>query len=323
MTAETARALIYTNPGRAEISEVPLDPLLDDQVEVRTIATALSRGTERLVFHGLVPVSEHERMKAPFQAGKFSFPIKYGYCAVGTISDGPSNLLGRNVFCLHPHQSHFRVPIEMVNLLPESLDPARAVLAANAETAVNAIWDAKLKPGSQVLVVGAGLVGCLIAAFLSLRGDLRVTCCDILPHRAATLSEFDVSFVTQPEGSVYQTAFHCSASAAGLQTAIDALSFEGEVIELSWFGDKPVPLILGGAFHSQRLAIRSSQVGHVAASRRASTGYRERMAEALRLLGDPRLDAFVTEEIAFEAVPDALPRLLGDDPSCIATRIVY
>ena len=319
-----ATALIYTAPHRAELHKVPLPEMAADWVEVRTVATALSRGTERLVWSGQVPVSEHERMRAPFQSGDFPFPVRYGYCAVGLVEDGPAALLGRHVFCLHPHQDRFRVPAEAVVPLPRNLPPGRAILAANAETAVNAIWDATLPPGSRVLVVGLGLLGCLIAAFLSKRENLAVYCTDLISQRSAILADFKVSFVTTTEQCPpCVTAFHTSASSAGLKGAINALEFEGEVVELSWFGGNPVTLDLGGSFHSQRLTIRSSQVGHVARSRRASTSYRERMEIALNALADPRIDAFVTGEVAFQDLPDALPGLLGPGAEGIATRITY
>lgn len=321
---ERATALIYTSVERAELGPVDLPTLAPGWVEVETLATALSRGTERLVWQGNIPASQHQRMRAPFQSGDFPHPVIYGYCAAGRVATGPEDLVGREVFCLHPHQDRFRVPAEAAVPLPEGLPAARAVIAANAETALNAIWDAPPVPGARVLVMGAGLVGCLIAAFLALRADLSVTCCDILPERGAILSDFNVSFVTTTEGCTpFVQAFHCSGTSQGLQSAINALEFEGEVVELSWFGGNPVTLDLGGHFHSQRLRIRSSQVGQIATPRRATTDYRERMRRALDLLRDPRFDALITEEVAFLDLPEALPRLLAPGAAGIATRITY
>jgi len=321
---ETATALIYAAPGEARLGEVALPPLRAGWVEVETRYSALSRGTERLVFEGRVPQSEWQRMRAPFQDGDFPHPVIYGYAAVGRVVAGPEHLAGCDVFALHPHQTRFRVPAEAVIALPRGVPPARAVLAANAETALNALWDAALAPGSRVLVVGAGLLGCLIAALLSRRSDLEVHITDILAERAAPLSELNVTFRAPTDlTSEYVVAFHVSASAAGLQSAIDALGFEGEVIELSWYGDRPVQLELGGAFHARRLAMRASQVAHVAPARRASTSRRERLCAALACLDDPRLDALVTEEVAFAALPGALAHLLAPGAAGIATRIVY
>jgi len=292
-------------------------------VEVRTLWSGLSRGTERLVASGRVPAAEYARMRAPHQEGEFPFPVKYGYAAVGRVEAGPEALLGRHVFCLYPHQDRFRVAAEAVVPIPGEVPPARAVLAANAETALNAIWDAGLRPGARVLVLGAGLVGCLIAAFLSrLHGPVDVA--DRIAEPGIALSEFPVNFLSSGVSrDDYDVVFHSTASASGLQSAIDALGFEGEVIELSWFGDRPVPLILGGAFHSRRLAIRSSQVGHVAKPKRATTSYRQRMQAVLGMLTDARLDRLITEEVAFRDIAAAIPRLLAPDAPGIATRIRY
>ena len=320
---ETAQALFYTAPGVAELRQVALAPLAPGQVEVRTLFSALSRGSERLVSAGAVPPGQYAAMRAPHQEGEFPFPVKYGYAAVGLAVAGPAELVGRHVFSLYPHQSRFRLPADAVVALPDDVPAARAVLAANAETALNAIWDAEPKPGERVLVLGAGLLGCLIAAFLSrIHRHLDIT--DKLAEPAAIVADFPVNFVSvETLGDEYDLVFHTTASAAGLQSAIDALAFEGRVIELSWFGDRPVGLMLGGAFHSRRLSIRASQVGQVAPARRAATTRRDRLAEALALLADPRLDRLITGEVAFGDLPAEIPRLLAPDAPGIATRIRY
>lgn len=320
---ETAEALFYSARGRAELRPVRLAPMGPGDVEVRTLFSALSRGTERLVFEGRVPPSEHARMRAPFQEGEFPFPVKYGYAAVGRVEAGPDDLLGRHVFCLHPHQARFRVPAEAVVPLPEDVPPGRAVLAANAETALNAIWDAGLAGHERVLVLGAGLLGCLIAAFLS-RTHRSLIVTDKLAERVAALADFPVRFMsTEALGDDFDVVFHTTASAEGLQTALDALAFEGRVIELSWFGEGQVPLRLGGAFHARRLSIRASQVGHVAPSHRATTSRRDRLAEALGRLADPRLDRLITGEVRFRDLPAEIPRLLARDAPGIASRVRY
>lgn len=322
-----AQALVYTAPGQAELRAVELPPLAVGQVEVRTLYSAISRGTERLVFNGLIPEAEHNRMRAPFQAGDFPFPVKYGYAAAGIVEAGPDDLLGRHIFALHPHQDRFRVPAGAVVELPEDVPPERAVLAANAETALNAIWDADLQPGQHVLVLGAGLLGCLIAAFLSrIHEDVDLT--DKLSNPGAAVADFPVKFVSaealgQGSGDGYDIVFHTTGAPGALQLALDLLAFEGRVIELSWFGSREVPLKLGGAFHANRLTIQSSQVGHVAPSRRATTSRRDRLARALGMLDDPRLDALITGEVAFADLAREISRLLARDAPGIATRVRY
>jgi hypothetical protein len=322
--ADTAEALVYVAPGRAEIRTVSLPPLAPGRVEVEATHSALSRGTERLVLAGRVPQSEWDRMRAPFQEGEFPFPVKYGYATVGRVTAGADALLGREVFALHPHQTRFRLPAEAVAPLPEGVPAGRAVLAANAETALNAIWDAEIAPASRVAVIGAGLLGCLVAGLLSRHPDLSVTLSDVIEARAAVASDFRVTF-REPAALAddHDVAFHTSATAAGLEGALRCLAFEGRVIELSWFGDEAVPVALGGAFHSRRLRILSSQVGYVAAPRRASTTRAERLAAALAALADPRFDRLITAEVPFRELPGRIPHLLAPGAEGIATRIRY
>ncbi|MEM8740169.1 MAG: zinc-binding alcohol dehydrogenase [Pseudomonadota bacterium] len=308
-------ALWYVGPGQAEIRPAALG---EGKVRVETLWSGLSRGTERLVFSGAVPQSEHLRMRAPAQEGAFPFPVKYGYAAVGRVTEGPTDLAGRIVFSLHPHQSVFCAHPERLLPVPEAVPPRRAILAANMETALNAIWDANPSPGSRVRVIGGGLVGCLTAWIAAHHAGCIVTLIDKLDARRAIADELAVTFASgaaaQHEADL---VFHCSASAEGLAAGLDALREEGRLIEMSWYGDRPVPVPLGAAFHAKRLTIVSSQVGRVAPSRRDRIAFRDRLAMALRLLDDPRLDVLITDEITFPDLPDALPVLL--DPARTGT----
>ena len=128
----------WTSPGRGEIRAVTLAEPGPDQVRVRTSRSAVSRGTELLVFRGGVPPGQRRRMRAPYQAGEFPGPVKYGYLSVGTVEAGDPRLLGRTVFCLYPHQTAYVVPADAVSVVPEGIPTARAVLAGIVETAVNA-----------------------------------------------------------------------------------------------------------------------------------------------------------------------------------------
>lgn len=320
-----AHALVYAAPGQVRLDEVAIGPPGDGEVTVRTICSGLSRGTERLVFNGAVPQSEWSRMRAPLQEGDFPFPVRYGYAAVGEVEAGPADLCGQTVFVLHPHQSRLHAPAEMAVPVPDVVPPGRAILGANMETALNAVWDARLRPGQRVLVVGAGLLGWLITALLSRRRDLSVSLTDVNPEAGALSDEFGITFLLPQDvrAEAFDVAFHCSASAAGLDTALDALGFEGTVIELSWYGDKAVPVHLGRNFHANRLQVVSSQVGRVAPARRASTTRRDRLALALGALADPRLDLLITTEVYFTDLPDRMADLLAPGAPGIATRIVY
>ncbi len=318
----TAQALWITGPHQAELRDVVLPERGDDDVLVESLFSGVSRGTESLVWQGLVPPSEHDRMRCPHQAGEFGYPIKYGYCAVGRVTAGPGT--GRVVFCLHPHQSAFVVPNAAVTRVPDGIPPARAVLAANMETAINAVWDAHVGPGDRVLVVGAGVVGCLVASVVSRIAGCSVQLADPDRRKASVANALGIPLCApgQVTGDV-DLAFDASASEAGLQLALDRVGPEGTVVEMSWFGARPVSLQLGSAFHARRLRILSSQVGMIPADRRARWDYRRRMDLAMRLLDDDRLDALVGGETDFEAAPDDLEAILGASAGTLCHRFRY
>ena len=189
-----ADAYWVTAPGRGEIRRAGLPRPGPGEVLVRALHSAVSRGTEALVALGRVPPSQHAAMRAPFQEGEFPFPVKYGYSSVGVVEEGPAGLLGRAVFCLHPHQTAYVVPAGAVRPLPEGVPPGRAVLAANAETALNAAWDAGALPGERIHVIGAGVVGCLAGWLLARLPGAEVTLADTDPARAAVAAALGVAF---------------------------------------------------------------------------------------------------------------------------------
>jgi threonine dehydrogenase-like Zn-dependent dehydrogenase len=309
-----ARALWYTASGAAELRPEPLLPPKPDEARVKALYSGISRGTERLVSQGLVGESEWERMRAPFQGGQFPFPVKYGYCAVGEVTDGPKELQGQRVFCLYPHQEQFNAPVTMLTPVPQNLPAKRATLAANAETALNALWDGGAAPGHRIAVVGGGIVGLLIAHFAGRIAGADVTLIDVDPRKADLARALGVGFAKPADAPrECDLAFHTSVTQAGLNTAIDLLGLEGTVVELSWFGDKPVSLALGGPFHSKRLKVVSSQVGQVAPSQRPRWSYRRRVDKALELLADARLDALVVDEIPFDEAAQRVPVLLAEN----------
>ncbi|BCK73131.1 dehydrogenase [Streptomyces libani subsp. rufus] len=295
-----------------------------DEVLVRTLCSGVSRGTETLVFRGGVPVSQHSMMRAPFQEGDFPGPLKYGYLNVGVVEEGPSALLGRTVFCLYPHQTHYVVPASAVTRVPDSVPAPRAVLAGTVETAVNALWDAAPLVGDRIAVIGAGMVGCGVAAILARYPAVRVQLVDADPARAATAKALGVDFAL-PQDALgdCDLVVHASATEEGLARSLELLAPEGTVIELSWYGDRQVSLPLGEAFHSRRLVVRSSQVGAVSPARRARRTFADRLALALDLLADPAFDALITGESAFEELPEVLPRLVSGDLPALCHRIRY
>ena len=264
-------------------------------------------------------------MRAPMQDGEFPFPVKYGYCAVGTVEAGPAELQGRLVFALHPHQSAFVAPLSLLTPLPEGLDPRRATIAANMETALNAVWDSGAGPGDRIAVVGAGLVGLLVAYLCARLPGAEVCIIDIDASRDEISRSFGARFLRAPVSTVSDAdvVFHASASAAGLATAIGLGGIEARIVELSWYGEGEVAVPLGGAFHSRRLQLVSSQVGQVSPSRRPRWDYARRMRKALDLLGDDRLDALITHEFSFDDLPRRLPEFLGTAAPGLAAVVRY
>jgi threonine dehydrogenase-like Zn-dependent dehydrogenase len=319
-----ARAIWYPRKGVAELRPAPLPRLQPGQALVRTLFSGISRGTERLVFNGAVSQSEWERMRGPHQEGAFSFPVKYGYCATGVVEEGPPQLIGRTVFCLHPHQDYFNVPVCALVPVPDGVPARRATLAANMETALNALWDGGAGPGDRIVVVGAGVVGLLVTSLAARLPGAEVTTIDVDESRRPMVGSLGGRFA-RPEQAPRDAdiVFHASATAAGLATAINCAGLEGTIVEMSWYGDKPVAAALGGAFHSRRLKLVSSQVGQVAASRRPRWDYRRRVEAATRLLDMPALDALVAEEIAFEDTPHELPSILSAGAPGLAPVICY
>jgi threonine dehydrogenase-like Zn-dependent dehydrogenase len=263
-------------------------------------------------------------MRAPFQAGDVPAPVKFGYCNVGVVEQGPAELIGRRVFCLYPHQDRYVVPVGALHALPGDLPPGRAVLAANLETAVNALWDAAPCVGDRVAVIGAGTVGCLAAWLAARIVGTEVELIDVDERKAAAARALGVPFRAPDaaRGDV-DVVIHTSGSAAGLATALALAGFEATVVELSWYGDEPPAVPLGGAFHSRRLTLRSSQVGSVATAQRARWGHARRMQLVMRLLENAELDALVTGDSPFEELPAVLARLASAPGYTLTHRIVY
>jgi len=319
-----AQAFWVREPEVGELRPVAVEDPARGEVLVRTLVSGISRGTEALVFDGRVPVGQREAMRAPFQEGEFPGPVKYGYLSVGVVEEGPVELRGRTVFCLHPHQTHYVVPASAVHVVPDGVPPERAVLAGTVETAVNALWDAGPLLGDRVAVVGAGMVGCAVARLLVGIPGTRVTLVDVDSSRAEVAAGLGVDFALPEDAAAGQDlVVHTSGTSAGLQRALDLLVAEGTVVELSWYGDTEVTLSLGGRFHSDRLTIRSSQVGTVATPRRGRRTPAERMALALELLRDPAYDLLLTGTSRFEELPDVMPQLAAGKLAALCHTITY
>lgn len=255
--------LWFTSPCKIEIKEVDLLPPSEGELVVRSLYSMVSAGTERLVSSGQLSPQNYQEMKVPYMKGDFSFPFTYGYSLVGEVMDGDDDLKGRFVHLLHPHKQVITVKAKDVFVLPHHTDLKNAVLASNLETAVNAVWDSKVSIGDKALVVGFGLIGALVAGVLKLNSLVQVFVVEQNEKRAALAKKLGFEVLEQVPNNYFDVAFHSSANVVGLQQSIDAVAFEGSVIELSWYGAKEVRLKLGGDFHSKRKKIIASQVSHI------------------------------------------------------------
>ena len=326
---DTARAFWVHSPGVGALLDEPLAPLGDGDVRVRALFSGISRGTEGRVFRGEVPSSVGQVLRCPHQVGDFPAPVKYGYMSVGRVEAGRGDeaeaLVGRTVFCLHPHQDRYVVSAGSVIPLPDGVPAERAVLAANLETAVNGVWDSGACVGDRVAVVGAGVVGLLSAWLCRSHAGSEVVAVDPEASRGEPAAALGVRWLADPPPDFdADVVIHASGSEAGLRSALELAGVEARVIELSWFGAHPVGVPLGEAFHPRRLTLRSSQVGRIPPERAPRWTHRRRLELALRLLRDPATAALINAESAFEDLPATMAALAGPgDRETLCHRVTY
>ncbi len=297
-------------PGRGALRDVVLDEPGDGDVLLRSTHGGISPGTERLVGLGLVPRSSGPDMACPGMQGSFALPVLYGYSLVGVVERGPD--AGRRAFVMRPHQRRAVARRDELVWLPDDVPSARATLFPNLETAQNGVWDAAPRGGEPVLVVGAGAVGLLLSFVLARRHDGPVAVAELDAERRARAAALPwVERAVAPrdvEPGAFAHALHTSATADGLQLAIDAVGFEGQVTELSWYGDQAVSLRLGDTFHWARKRLVASQVATVAPLRRAA-GRPGRTAAVLELLRDAALDRLLAPATPFAELPSTFAAL--------------
>ncbi|HEX4443666.1 MAG TPA: zinc-binding alcohol dehydrogenase [Galbitalea sp.] len=299
-----------TGPGAGELRTTVLPEPEPGEVRVRTLFTGVSRGTEALVARGEVPESEWERMRSPFQAGDFPFPVKYGYLNVGVVERGPAVLVGRTVFTLFPHQSAFVVAAGAVTLVPDGVPPRRAVLAGAVETAVNVLWDAAPRLGDSIAIVGVGMIGGAIAALAAGIPGVRVTVIDIDQTKRRLAASLGVGFARPGDAAGdYDVVIEASGTGRGLAEALRVAPTDGDVVVASWYGKSPQQIDLGTDFHSRRLSLRASQVGDVATARRGRRTPSQRRQLALRLLENDVFDNLLGDNSHWNELPSIMTAL--------------
>jgi 2-desacetyl-2-hydroxyethyl bacteriochlorophyllide A dehydrogenase len=323
----TAVSVWFTEARRVELRHEELPPVGPDDVRVAATVSAISHGTEMLVFRGQVP--DGLDLDLPTLRGSFAFPIKYGYASVGRVVERGSNVRdlveGQAVFVHHPHQASYVVPAAMPVELPDLLDPTLGVFLANVETATNVVLDAAPRLGERVVIFGQGVVGLLVTQLVRRTGVSQIIVVDPLARRrelacsmgadvAVEASDASAGLIRDlTDGVGADLAIEASGNPAALDQAIDSLAFGGTVVVCSWYGTKPVPLRLGGAFHRRRLRIVSSQVSSIDAALQPRWTPRRRVALARDLLPGLELASLVSHRFAVEDAAQAYA-LVNDHP---------
>jgi 2-desacetyl-2-hydroxyethyl bacteriochlorophyllide A dehydrogenase len=306
-----ARSVWFPGVRQVELRSEPLAPLGPADVQIRAIASAISHGTEMLVFRGQVP--DGLELDLPTLQGSFAFPIKYGYASVGCVVDsGPDvQTLARGdvVFVLHPHQTEYVVPASMPIRLPPGLAPTLGVFTANVETAVNVVLDAAPRLGERVVVFGQGVVGLLITQLLRRTGISDVVVIDPVERRRQLALHLGADAALSPDddtaGQDFDLAIEASGNINALDQALASVAFGGTVVVSSWYGTKRVPLLLGGPFHRRRLRILSSQVGTIDSALQPRWSSQRRMALVRELLPRLELEPLISHRIPFEEAASA------------------
>jgi len=329
-----SRALWFSAPHTATLRAEDVPPPGPGEVRVETLASAVSAGTEMLVYRGEVP--QDLALDLPTLRGSYGFPIKYGYAASGCVLDAGPDVehlsAGDPVFVHHPHQEVFVVPATMPVRLPDGLDPLLGVFVANLETALNIVHDTPLRLGETALVFGGGVVGLLVARLLKLAGAGMVLVVDPLKRRRKLALAAGADDAFGPEdanGLVMETtggrgadvAVEVSGSGDALQAAIEAVATEGTVVVASWYGTKSVALYLGKHFHRGRVRLRSSQVGRSNPDLASRWDAGRRTDTVLAFLGRLGLENLITHRLPFDRSPEAY-QLLDESPE-EAVQVVF
>ena len=304
-----------------------IDPLGPLDVLVRASASAISHGTEMLVYRG--QVDRELALDLPTLRGGFGFPIKYGYASVGSVTQCGAEVkslkVGDLVFAHHPHQSVYAVPEGLVQRLSPEVDPEAATLLANVETAITIVLDSRARFMDRVVVFGQGVVGLLVTQLLRRQGVRRIIAVDpVLNRRRLALSvgadvavepgtDFQQEIRAATEGSGADLAIEVSGNPSALNLAIDCLRFQGTLVAASWYGTKPVSLQLGGAFHRNRLRIVSSQVSRLDPALAPAWTPARRRQVAVQLLQELTLAPLITHRFAIADAASAY-RLIDEHP---------
>ncbi|MCF7797605.1 MAG: zinc-binding alcohol dehydrogenase [Lentisphaeria bacterium] len=336
-----AHQLWFTEPGTVTIQEVELPALKSDEVFVRTWYSAISAGTEMLVYRHQIPATMTLDDSLPSLENQNSYPLQYGYAAVGRVEGVGSGVdpdwQNKLVFAFQPHASHFITTPDQVFPLPEEMDPLAAVFLANMETAVNLVQDAAPGIGERVIVIGQGVLGLLVSSLLNafpLAGLYALETLEERRHLAQRLAVdkalhpgFEIELNTlkqalhmhQPKDGA-DLVFELSGNPDALNLAIEFTSFSGRIVVGSWYGDKNTPLNLGGRFHRNRMQLISSQVSTLAPHLTGRWEKSRRLQVAWDMICRTHPEQFITHRIPFSSAADAY-QLLDQTPEDVLQAV--
>ncbi|WP_263786312.1 zinc-dependent alcohol dehydrogenase [Salinibacter grassmerensis] len=341
MADATRQRVQFTAPGEVEVVTESVPDPAPDEVVVRTKCSAVSPGTERLVYEGHVPedLAADTTIEA-FEGADFSYPISYGYACVGKVetvgSDVDSEWEGCTVFSFQPHVSRFVTSPDTLIRVPDSVSVADAALIPSVETAVNLVMDGRPMVGEQVIVLGQGVVGLLTTQLLSRHplGALwavepsaprRALSASLGATAVASSSELELDPQTDTPSSDASRAdlmFELTGQPSVLNDAVQGTAFSGRIVVGSWYGTKTAPLDLGRHFHRSRIQIISSQVSTIAPSLRGRWTKDRRMSVVLDLLPTLTPSDLISQAFSLDEAPAAYEQL-STDPSMLQPVFEY
>jgi 2-desacetyl-2-hydroxyethyl bacteriochlorophyllide A dehydrogenase len=338
------QSLFFTAPRRVEVRDEPLPPPAAGEVLVQTVASAISPGTEVLVYRGQAPSDLVVDETISALAGTFSFPLKYGYAAVGRVADlGPGvdpAWRGRLVFAFHPHETHFTAPAANLLPVPGDVAPDDALFLPNMETAVNFLHDGAPLTGEQVAVFGQGVVGLLTTALLARLPLASLTTLDRYPLRRETSLALGAHASLDPSApdvlaqlqSLLQAdrpyagadlTYELSGAPAALDMALAATGFSGRIVVGSWYGQKRADLNLGGRFHRSRIRLISSQVSTLAPELTGRWTKARRLQVAWQMLREVKAARFITHRFPLAEAARAYELIDQRPDQCIQVVLTY
>jgi 2-desacetyl-2-hydroxyethyl bacteriochlorophyllide A dehydrogenase len=329
------KTLYFVAPRQVEIREETLPGLGANHVLVETICSAISAGTEMLVYQGRFPRDLETDSVISGLRGGFQYPMAYGYASVGVVRETgrqtDKSLRDKFVFSFQPHTSHFITTPDSLFPIPDSISPQTACFLPNMETAVNLVQDGAPILGERVLVLGQGIIGLLTASLLSeFPLENLVTVDRFELRRQMSTIERYANHVTSPKAldpnsanfreqalsSLNQGAdltFELSGNPEALNEAIDLTAFSGRIVIGSWYGEKQVQVHLGGSFHRSRIKLISSQVSTISPELSGRWDKSRRFDVAWKALERIEPEKWITHRFAIDDALEAY-RILDEDP---------